>query len=91
MSQPVTVAEILDELARAARSRDTGPDDAMTGAEIMAATGWGEKRLRANLKTLKAAGSLECVRVTRENLVGQIVPVPAYRLLPTKPALRKVG
>lgn len=72
----ITEAELLDALAEAARGVE--PSEARTGPELMAATGFPEKRLRAALKALQAQGRLDVHQVTRQSLDGRAIRVPAY-------------
>lgn len=77
----LTTAEILAELEAAAKHVET-PDDAFTIDELHDTTGWGRVQIRNRLKLAKKAGRLAVVRVQRENLMGNLQPVPAYRILP---------
>lgn len=79
----LTTAEILAELEAAAKHVET-PDDAFTIEELRDATGWGGVQIRNRLKLAKKAGRLAVVKVKRENLMGNMQPVPAYRILPAK-------
>lgn len=84
----LSVSEILDELAQASRRTDA-PEGFQTIPELAVATGWGESKLRRNLKLAQAAGCLEVVRVMRLTLAGTMQPVPAYKV--TQPKKGKRG
>lgn len=84
----LSVSEILDELAQAAKRTDA-PKGFQTIPELCAATGWGDSKLRRSLKLAQQAGRLEMVKVMRPTLAGTMQPVPAYKVLP--PAKSKRG
>ena len=56
--------------------------------ELCLATGWGESKLRKNLKLAQAAGRLDVTRVMKLTLAGVMQPVPVYRVIPAKKGKR---
>ena len=79
----ITTSEILEAL-RNASVKPISPADAFTSADIRQLTAWSTDRVREHLGFLKARGQIEVVMVTRENLNGVTVRVPAYRFLKLK-------
>lgn len=74
----ITHAEIMDALAAAS----TAPEGAATVAELVATTGYAEKRVRDALRSFAAAGRLGVHRVIRTGIDGRQTPVPAYTVKP---------
>lgn len=82
--------ELLDALKEALQSptapgQEQDSTGAKTSAELRAATGWGEKRLRRSLRALLQSDRLETTMIYRTNLIGVRAPTPAYRLRPEGP------
>lgn len=71
----------IDELLRALQEASThNEEEGATVRELMECTGWPLKRVRERLRAIKKEGRLEYVRVYRENIMGSMSSVPAYRL-----------
>lgn len=79
----ITESELMEALAAA--TRGSQPDDARTMLELRAISGVSEKRVRATLVELNAAGRLRVHRVRRTALDGRSAIVPAYTILPPAP------
>lgn len=77
----LTEAEIVQALTDA-MSQAEGGDDGMTVAEMEAATGAGNRRVRLALRKLMEAGKLEVGRRPTTSLVGARVFTPVYRVKP---------
>lgn len=86
----ITKAELLEALAKA-QPGASGPEEAMTSAEMAEAFGIGEKRLRKALHALKNEGRLEHTPVIRTSLDGRRIVTAGYVLIanPDKPARAK--
>lgn len=56
-------------------------DGYLTFREIMATMTIGDKRLRAMLHSLADAGRLDCKRIRRRSISGDMQLVPGYRLV----------
>jgi hypothetical protein len=80
MEGRITEQELLDALRQALTASPEYPDDARTTEELMDLTGYTYKRVIAMLKALRKRGECECIRVKRENIIGVLVPVPAWRV-----------
>jgi len=74
----ITESELLEALA----SASTAPDDARTVQEMVAATGYGEDKIRRALKVFHASGRLVPHRVRRVAIDGRNGIVSAYTILP---------
>lgn len=72
------VTALLDAL-RAAQSQE--PEDAKTTEEWRLSLGWGPHKMRAAIKSLRAAGKMEKVTVMRPRMDDILTPVSAYRLV----------
>lgn len=83
----LSVSEILRELEQAGLNTDA-PEGFLTVPELCLATGWGESKLRKNLKLAQAAGRLDVTRVMKLTLAGVMQPVPVYRVIPVKKGKR---
>lgn len=79
----ITMAEVLQELETAVRSRGT-KDGYHTVLEIMEMAGWGQNRVRQTLMAAKKEGRLSVSTADRENLAGRMNPVTVYKILPAK-------
>lgn len=88
MPTTISVTDILNELA-AASQRTDAPEGYQTIDELCLATGWGQSKLRRNLKLAQAAGRLQVARVMRPTLAGILQPVPVYRVTPVAKPKRK--
>jgi hypothetical protein len=76
----VTTEDLLDALRDALAKPTDGT--ASTLAELIAATGYGNAKVRRLLKAVQAEGRLVVVKVYRANLMGTQSQVPAYRINP---------
>ena len=83
----LSVSEILRELEQAGLNTDA-PEGFLTVPELCLATGWGESKLRKNLKLAQAAGRLEIARVMKPSLANVMQPVPVYRVTPASKGKR---
>lgn len=78
----VTEGELLQALADAAKVES--PAEALTGPELMAASGMGAHRFRKAMHLLKAAGRLQVYPVQRESLDGRTITTRGYVITPAK-------
>ncbi len=74
----VTTDDLLDALKQALAKPEHG--DASTVADIVAATGQHEKRVRDGLRLVMAEGRLEVVKVFRPAIDGRMAKVAGYRI-----------
>lgn len=74
----ITEAEILEALALVGNA----PDDARTVQEMVAATGYDERKIRRALQVFHAAGRLTAHRVHRAAIDGRNSVVAAYTIAP---------
>jgi hypothetical protein len=71
-----------DRLIAALSAPSPAPDDGyLTFREIMATMTIGEQRLRAMLRSLAETGRLDCKRIPRRAITGDVQLVPGYRLV----------
>jgi DeoR/GlpR family transcriptional regulator of sugar metabolism len=80
MATQVTEAELLAAIFRDRERPALRPEGALTVAELVARSGWTERRVRRVLSGLKETGSVEVVHVIVTNLADQPCQKPAYRL-----------
>ena len=78
----ITESQLIAALQEA-RAEARTADGAMTTQELIARLGWSGTRVRRRLHALKAAGRLEIVSVTRQNLANVDQVLPGYRILDT--------
>lgn len=76
----MTEREIIEQLHELLATNSQEPDDAFTIQEWCDLLGLGEKAVRRRFRVVKKAGRLACTPVLRENLMGVMVPIPAYRI-----------
>lgn len=63
---------------------ETGDDGGyLTFNEIAAKLQWSENRLRAMMRQLAAEGRLDCKRIPRRSIAGDVQRVPGYKLADT--------
>lgn len=78
MATVITETELIEALSVAMKA--SGPTEAMTVAELQAATRLGEKRLRRALHALKRDQRLVVHQVVRETLDNRPCVVSAYTI-----------
>ena len=78
----MTESELIRSLETALAAQ-ADPEGYYTTDELCDLTGLEGKAVRRRLRTLKRAKRLHMVEVRRPNLRGVMMPVPAYRVLPT--------
>lgn len=79
-----------EALLAAIRDKANGNADGQTFDELRAASGWGDKRLRRQLKAIQSEGRLKTGRREGMNLAGQKMFSPVY-LICHKPSKSRRG
>lgn len=80
---PVSISqnEILDAIREAAKTIDTGPEDAFTVREVVEASGRCMGVVSRDIRRLLASGAIENVRAVRVQINGVPRMISAFRLV----------
>lgn len=82
MAIGISEAELLDALALAAPG--AAPENARTAEELAVAAGVSKDVVRSRIALLHRAGRVVVHTARRPNVLGKLVPKPAYTILPAK-------